>query len=134
MPLELKGARVVVTGASSGIGEAVATRLAAMGAKVTVTGRRQEGLDVLVADHDHREVGVGADKAGADGVSGALQGRVCRCERLLVGGAARVGLYRVVEGLHDLGLGHGPFEGGLAEAGGGDQQYESNDSEWRTDP
>jgi len=41
---------VVVTGASSGIGEAASRRLAAHGAKIVAVARRKERLDALVAD------------------------------------------------------------------------------------
>ncbi|MET7967107.1 SDR family oxidoreductase [Micromonospora sp. NPDC005305] len=43
------GRTAIVTGASRGIGLAVAERLVAEGARVVVTGRRQEGLDEAVA-------------------------------------------------------------------------------------
>ncbi len=43
-----EGKIALVTGASSGIGKAAAQRLAAEGAKVTVTARRKERLDSLV--------------------------------------------------------------------------------------
>ncbi len=43
----LKGKTALVTGASSGIGRATALKLAALGAHVFVTGRRQEALDEL---------------------------------------------------------------------------------------
>ena len=46
----IEGKVVVITGASSGIGEATARRLARSGASVVVGARRTERLDTLVAD------------------------------------------------------------------------------------
>jgi NAD(P)-dependent dehydrogenase (short-subunit alcohol dehydrogenase family) len=48
-PIDLKGKRILITGASSGIGEAGAEKLARAGAKVVVVARRQELLDAVVA-------------------------------------------------------------------------------------
>jgi NAD(P)-dependent dehydrogenase (short-subunit alcohol dehydrogenase family) len=48
-PVDLRGKRILVTGASSGIGEAGAEKLARAGAKVVVVARRQELLDAVVA-------------------------------------------------------------------------------------
>ena len=47
-PVDLRGKRVLVTGASSGIGEAGALKLAREGAIVVVAARRQELLDGVV--------------------------------------------------------------------------------------
>ncbi len=47
--VELRGKRVLLTGASSGIGEAAAEKLARRGAVVVAVARRQELLDDLVA-------------------------------------------------------------------------------------
>lgn len=47
--IDLTGKRILVTGASSGIGEAGARKLAAAGAKVIVVARRRDLLDAVVA-------------------------------------------------------------------------------------
>jgi len=48
--LEISGARTLLTGASGGIGQALARRLAADGAELILTGRRDEVLESLVAE------------------------------------------------------------------------------------
>lgn len=48
-PMQTQGKVVIITGASSGIGEAIAITLAANGAKVVLGARRQERLEKLVS-------------------------------------------------------------------------------------
>src|SRR4051794_35777257 len=47
-PIDLAGKRVLLTGASSGIGEAAAEKFARRGAHVVVVARRRDLLDALV--------------------------------------------------------------------------------------
>lgn len=54
--VEIKGSVVVVTGASSGIGEAIARHLHSRGATVVLGARRQDRLDVLVSTLGGRSV------------------------------------------------------------------------------
>jgi NAD(P)-dependent dehydrogenase (short-subunit alcohol dehydrogenase family) len=54
----LPGQVVIVTGASSGIGEATARRLVRGGAKVVVAARRQDRLDTLVRELDPTGVSI----------------------------------------------------------------------------
>jgi NAD(P)-dependent dehydrogenase (short-subunit alcohol dehydrogenase family) len=61
MNTSLQGKVALVTGGSSGIGRASARELAARGAKVFVTGRRQPELDGAVAEIGHAAVGIRAD-------------------------------------------------------------------------
>ncbi|MEI6001170.1 glucose 1-dehydrogenase [Paraburkholderia bengalensis] len=57
----LTGKVVLVTGANSGIGLAIAKRFAAEGARVFMTGRRQEELDTAVAEVGGNARGVQGD-------------------------------------------------------------------------
>ncbi|KAI9887563.1 MAG: hypothetical protein M1823_000654 [Watsoniomyces obsoletus] len=59
MPFQYK--KVLVLGATSGIGEALAARFVQEGAKVIVTGRRKENLDAFVQQHGDRATAVQFD-------------------------------------------------------------------------
>lgn len=61
MNKKLDGKIAVVTGGSAGIGLGIAKELASEGAKVYITGRRQDALDKAVAEIGHGAVGVQAD-------------------------------------------------------------------------
>src|SRR5437879_11519119 len=61
MSKKLEGKVAIVTGGSAGIGLGAAKRFAEEGAKVFITGRKQEGLDRAVAEIGHGAVGVKAD-------------------------------------------------------------------------
>lgn len=66
-PFHLRGKTVLVTGASSGIGRAVATECARAGARIILTGRDQERLDETMAALDGAgHVGVVADLTVAE--------------------------------------------------------------------
>src|SRR5262245_39989923 len=61
---DLRGKRALVTGASSGIGAAIARELAGRGVSLVLTGRRREALDAVAAEC--REAGVQVDVVVAD--------------------------------------------------------------------
>src|SRR5215211_3859796 len=68
MPADLNGARVLLTGATGGIGNAIARALHARGAEVAVSGRRKEMLEALASDLGDRVEVIPADLAQADDV------------------------------------------------------------------
>ncbi len=73
MDLHLKGRRALVSGSSSGIGEAIARMLAAEGAYVIVHGRNRERAEQVAADIDAAGVAIGSlsDDDGAAAVHAA---------------------------------------------------------------
>lgn len=79
---KLVGKVAVVTGANSGIGLAAATRFAAEGATVYLTGRRQNELDAAVAQIEGKAFGVCGDISNLADLDtlfariGAEQGRI----------------------------------------------------------
>ena len=69
---ELTGMTALVTGASGGIGSAVARALAAQGATVALSGTRQEALDAVKAEIGGSAVTVPANLADKDSVEGLI--------------------------------------------------------------
>lgn len=108
MTWEPAGKVAVVTGASSGIGEATARRLAALGMTVVAVARREERLATLAAEHVQIVAHV-ADVTDTDQVD-ALADRVSRefgaCHVLVnnagVGGGAFRGRDDLDDALHTL--------------------------------
>ena len=66
---DLTGRRVLLTGASGGIGKAIARRLHGRGAHLVLSGRRADVLDELVSDLGERAESAAADLADASAVS-----------------------------------------------------------------
>jgi NAD(P)-dependent dehydrogenase (short-subunit alcohol dehydrogenase family) len=64
----LDGKVALVTGATSGIGRAIAGRFAAEGARVFFTGRRQDAIDSLATELGNGAVGIRADTSVRDDV------------------------------------------------------------------
>jgi NAD(P)-dependent dehydrogenase (short-subunit alcohol dehydrogenase family) len=71
MDLELKGRRALVTGSTSGIGFAIAKGLAAEGAHVTITGRKQTNVDEALATIRKNVGAASVDGVAADCATGA---------------------------------------------------------------
>jgi NADP-dependent 3-hydroxy acid dehydrogenase YdfG len=85
MPNSLDGTVALVTGASSGIGEATARALAAEGAKVAVAARRLERLERLAAEiggTGHTALAIESDITDQDQAIGAVERTVSELGRL----------------------------------------------------
>jgi short-subunit dehydrogenase len=72
--MELRGRRALVTGASGGLGQAIARRLSAEGKSLVLTGRRQEELDALATELGGEVVLADlSDRADLDRLCGRLE-------------------------------------------------------------
>jgi 3-oxoacyl-[acyl-carrier protein] reductase len=75
MDLELKGRRVLVTGSSSGIGEAIARMLADEGAAVVVHGRNRERAEKIAAEINAAGVAIG--ELSTDALAASVHAEAC---------------------------------------------------------
>ncbi|HEV7483265.1 MAG TPA: SDR family NAD(P)-dependent oxidoreductase [Solirubrobacterales bacterium] len=85
MTTSLDGTVALVTGASSGIGEATARALAAQGAKVAVAARRLERLEKLASElggEGHTALAIESDITDQDQAIGAVERTVAELGRL----------------------------------------------------
>ncbi|GAA0583884.1 glucose 1-dehydrogenase [Kribbella sandramycini] len=80
--MSLAGRSVVVTGAGSGIGRAIAVQLAAQGALVTVVGRRETALKETVAQLDAEVEIVAADLCTPDSADRIIDAAIDRFGRV----------------------------------------------------
>jgi short-subunit dehydrogenase len=71
--MEIGGRRALLTGASGGIGDAIARALHARGATVLVSGRRTDALEGLAKELGERVEVVPADLSSPDGVKALLE-------------------------------------------------------------
>src|SRR5258706_4494604 len=95
MDLQLKGRTALVTGASAGIGRAIATELAREGARLVVTGRRRPELEKLsdeIASAGGTRPGIVAHDAMDEGYVDAI---AKECENTL-GGEVQILVTNVV--------------------------------------
>lgn len=79
MDLGLKGKNAAITGSSRGIGNAIATALAAEGCNVALSGRDQGNLDRAVeaaTAHGVKAIGIACDLATSDGCRAFVEGAV----------------------------------------------------------
>lgn len=80
MSNNISGKVVVITGASSGLGEATARHLAALGARVVLAARRKDKLDALVAELTNaggQAIAYQTDVTSQEEVKTLIQGAVC---------------------------------------------------------
>ncbi len=82
MDKPLLGTVVLVTGASSGIGAATATRLASLGAEVALVARRRDRIESLAAGLDVRSAVIEADVTDRAQAEGAVARTVAELGRL----------------------------------------------------
>ncbi|MBK8293449.1 MAG: SDR family NAD(P)-dependent oxidoreductase [Solirubrobacterales bacterium] len=85
MSESLKGTVALVTGASSGIGEATARSLAAQGAKVALVARRVERIEKLaqeIAGHGHTALAIEGDVTDQEQAIAAVERTVSDFDRL----------------------------------------------------
>ena len=73
--LDLTGRTAIVTGASRGIGLAISQQLAAAGANVVLTARKQEAADEAAAQVGGNAVGVAAHAVRSCGASHGIRHR-----------------------------------------------------------
>jgi 3-oxoacyl-[acyl-carrier protein] reductase len=96
--VDLSGRRVVVTGASSGIGAAVCRSIVGCGGSVAMVARRKDRLDALHEELGERAIGVRGDVTDLDSLEGViaeaarglggLDGLVAVAGQSMVGGIA----------------------------------------------